>query len=353
MAIDTIIEGTAQTGQKRRLVLSIILIVVGLHIAAGVIAGIFVVARYFTPPPAQFEVRKDVRMPAKEREHKMNMAEFDAMTPKPSFNDTLSSLRPTDFALPDLPNVPMDQMLPLDPSAIVSDAVSSLVGTAGLGDGGQAGAGLGGAGEGFSFMGVQANGRRIALLFDVSGSVVNKAARSGVPMEKIKEETKKLIESLGINTRFGLVQFVRNYKPFRQELVPATDQNKSAAMDWIENEWSESGTMSARGRGVISRYPNGIEMVLSDVFKLEPDVVFLVSDGSFWKTLGPESERRESNQEKVDYRALRRLIGDLQKQLPSKATIHMVGFEMIPEEKRELSSIIRSNNGRLREIGAD
>ncbi len=347
MAFEAMMDDGAQKKRRRNLIVTILLAVVAIHALAGLGAGLFVVARYFMSPPAQFEVKKDIRLPAKEREHKMNMAEFDAMTPKPSFNDKMASTRPTDFALPELPKIPMDQMLPLDPGAIVSDAVSSLVGTSGLGGGGQGAGGLGGTGEGFSFMGIQSKGKRIALLFDVSGSVVNKSNNSGVPMSKIREETTKLIESLGINTRFGLVQFVRNYKPFRPELLPATEQNKEAAVQWINQEWSESGQMAASGRGVISRLPNGIEIVLEDIFKQEPDVIFIVSDGSFWKTLPG------TGQEKVDYRELRRMVDKLQRALPAKAQLNMVGFEMRPEEKKELSNLMRANGGRLREIGTD
>jgi hypothetical protein len=58
-------------------------------------------------------------------------------------------------------------------------------------------------------------------------------------------------------------------------------------------------------------------------------------------------------QEKVDYRELRRRIDALQKNLSTPAQINFIGFEMRPEEKRELSSIIRANRGRLREIGRD
>jgi hypothetical protein len=347
MGFDAMIERANQVGARRKLIITIILVVIGLHVAGGLIAGAFVVARYFMSPPAQFEVVRDIRLPAQERQHRMNMAEFDALTPKPSFNDKMASLRPTDFALPDLPQIPMDQMLPLDPSEIVADAVSSLVGAAGVGGGGAGAGGLGGAGEGFSFMGIQANGRRIAMLFDVSGSVVTKAEKSGLPMSRIREETGKLIDSLGINTRFGLWQFVRNYKAFRPELLPATGPNKEAALEWINTQWSESGQMAASGRGVTSRLPNGIEMLLEDVFKQEPDVIFIVSDGSFWRSMPG------GGQEKVDYRELRRRIDALQKNLSSPAQINFIGFEMRPEEKRELSSIIRANRGRLREIGQD
>ena len=51
--------------------------------------------------------------------------------------------------LPDLPEVDMDQMLPLDPSELISDQVSGLVGSAALGSGlGSGFSGGGGSGDG-------------------------------------------------------------------------------------------------------------------------------------------------------------------------------------------------------------
>lgn len=352
MSIDSLLDHTIHNKRRRKLILTIIIAVVVLHLLAGVGAGLFVVAQYFMSTPAQFEMKKDIRLPAKTREHKMNMAEFDGLTPKPSFNDKMKSLRPTDFPLPDLPKIPMDQMLPLDPSEMMADTVSSLVGTAGLGGGGLGAGGLGGTGTGFSFMGIQAKGRRIVLLFDVSSSVVNKAAKSGVPMSKIQEETIKLIEELGINTRFGIYQFVRNYKPFRSELLPASKNNKEAAKSWVQTEWSESGQMSARSKGVVSRMPNGIEMLLEDVFKQDPDVLFIISDGSFQKTL-EKGAKASGEKENIDNAELRRKVEMLQKNLASSAQIHFIGFEMKPEDKKELQMLTRANKGTLREIGKD
>lgn len=343
---DSLIEQGDQKSKRRKLIITIILVVIGLHIAGGVLAGLFVVARYFMSPPAQFEVVRDIRLPAQQRQHKMNMAEFDALTPKPSFNDKMASLRPTDFALPDLPDVPMDQMLPLDPSEIVADAVSSLVGAAGVGGGGAGLGGLGGTGEGFSFMGVQANGRRIVLLFDVSSSVKNKADRSGMPLSRIRDETVKLIESLGINARFGIIQFTQNFQPFRTEMIPATAANKEEAQKWLESEWVETGSMSARKAGVVAN-PDGVLGVLRQAFLLEPDVIFLLSDGSFQRNLG------DRKIETIPIPEIRQAIDALQKNLPTKAQIHFIGFEMKPEDKKELQRVIAANGGKLREMGKD
>ncbi len=336
--IDSMLSEGEKTKKKRRkMVISIILIVVGLHLAAGVVAGVLVVARYIFPPPATFVVKKDIRLPAKQREHKMNMAAFDAMTPKPTFNDKMQSMRPAPFSLPELPKLPMDQMLPLDPSAIVSDQVSSLVGTAGLGGGGDGSGGLGGTGTGFSFMGIQSSGKRILLMFDISGSVVNKAAGSGMPISRIKEEALDLISKLPASSRFGIVIFTQNYKVFQDELVPATDANRAAVKDWIETKWTEAGTLSG---GVTN--PKGFVGVAELAAKMQPDVAFLVSDGSF-------QNRTSGNIANIPWDEIKEAVtGPLQ--TAGKCQLNFIGFQMKPTDKREMQAIVRRTGGKLREI---
>lgn len=340
-AIETYLSEDALAKKRRRkLLLAILIGVVVLHVAGGVVAGVLVVAKYFFPPPANFEVKRDIRLPAKQREHKMNMAAFDAMTPKPTFNDKMQSLRPAAFALPELPKMPMDQMLPLDPSEIVSDQVSSLVGAAGTGAGGNGAGGTGGMGFGMSFFGIQSTGKRILLLFDVSGSVVNKASAAGVPLSKIQDETSELISKLPISARFGIIQFTQNYKPFNKELVPATDQNRAAALEWIKSEWVETGTMSASSK--VTSNPRGLVGVLELAAKMQPDIIFLISDASFqWKPTG--------NIESIPWKEIQTLTkGALQG--PEGCKIHFIGFEMKPDDKREFSGIIRQTGGKIREI---
>ncbi len=342
MAVETLMEDVQQRKRLRKLVVKIILIVIALHVGFGVIAGILVVARYLLPPPATFEIQKDIRLPAKEREHKMNMAEFDAMTPKPSFNDRLQSLRPSDFALPELPKVPMDQMLPLDPSAIVSDQVSSMVGTAGMGDGGDGGSGMGGGGNGVSFLGIESNGTRILLLYDVSSTVNSAVARAGVPMDRIREETKKLLSGLGINSRFGLGQFARNYAFFRPELLPATDGNREEASAWLDEWFATEGSMRQNTPAIVRGSPGFIELMRS-AFKLHPDVIFVISDGGFYAGSGTSA---------IPYEDIDKAIGELQKTLTEPARINFIGVGMKPENQRGIRRIIskHGSGGKFREM---
>ncbi len=328
--------------QRRRLIVSIILASVAVHVLAALGAGIWVVARYFAPTPAVFEVKKDLRIPAKEREHRMNMAEFDALTPKPALQDKLASIRPAAFALPDLPKVPFDQMLPMDPAEMVSDQVASLVGAAGAGAGGTGAGGVGGKGGGFSFFGIQSTGRRVLLVFDISTSVMNKAAKAGISPDKLKGETLALIDKFGINTRFGMVQMSQNYQPFQPELLPATDQNKASARAWIAREWVDTGLLPASKKSVVSN-PRGLLGVLEFGFQLDPDVVFLISDGSFqWRPEGKIGN--------IPYKDIRDFLRDDAKKRGRQIPLNLVGFEMKTEDRNEWRRIARGSGGTIREL---
>lgn len=337
MAVETLLEDRTQAGRRRKLIISIIIGVVVIHIAAGVVAGIFVVARYFTSPPAQFEVMRDIRLPAKEREHKMNMAEFDAQTPKPSFTDKLASLRPTDFSLPDIPQIPADQMLPLDPSEIMTDAVSSLVGTAGLGGGGEGAGGLGGVGDGFSFMGIESNATRILVLYDVSNTTIRKAREAGMPFERIKEETKRLLDSLGINTRFGMAMFARNYAFFKTELLPASDQNRDEAKAWLERYFTDESPMAQSIPGMVRGSP-GFRELLRAAFQLNPDVIFVISDGGFYEGAAGDARR-------IPHRDIGNTMAELQKAAATPVQINFIGAQMDTPDRSGIRGIINRHGG--------
>ncbi len=331
----------------RRLILTIIMVSVGIHVAAALIAGAVIVARYLTEPPAEFQATRDIRLPAKMREQKMNMASFDSMAPKPSFTDKMQSIRPTAFALPDLPKLDRSPMMPMDPSELISEQISSLVGSGGIGNGlgtGGPGTGSGLGGTGMSFFGIPSNGERILLLFDVSSSVVNKANAAGVPLSKIQEETAALISKLPISARFGIIQFTQNYKPFQSSLLPATDKNRADALEWIANEWVESGSMGASRK--VTSNPRGLVGVLELAAQMQPDVIFLISDASFqWKS----PSGKKSLVENIPWKEIKK-IAESGLQSPTGCKIHFIGFEMKPDDKREIASIVRKSGGKLREM---
>tara|TARA_R110002096_G_scaffold292391_1_gene486904 strand:+ start:9237 stop:10298 length:1062 start_codon:yes stop_codon:yes gene_type:complete len=332
--------------KKRRLglVVSIFIGVILFHLALIPVAAVFVLMKYYKEPEAVFEVPpKQIKIPPKTPEHKMNVAKHEASRPKPTFTEKLVSTRPTEFALPDLPMVDLDQMMPLDPSELISDQVSSMMGSSGIGRGmGNGLLGGGGSGSGMSFFGIEAEGNRIMLLFDVSSSVVNKAEQSGVPLEKIQEETIKLIKSLPLDSRFGMIQFTGNYKNYSDQLVVATSANKENATKWVESEWVTAGTMSAASRGVTSNL-RGLVGVLEMAFTMQPDVIWLISDGSFqWRPTGGLVN--------VPYPELKRELQKWQDAAGTKVPIHFIGFQMKSDDESEWKRIVRRYGGKLKEI---
>lgn len=340
-------ESMRDRKRRRGLISAVIMGAVLVHVAGLVVATAVVVARFYSQPKATFEIPREIRVPVQDREHKMTMARHEAVAPKPTFNDRLVSTRPTAFALPEMPKLDMDQLLPLDPSEIVSDQISSMVGSSGLGSGmGNGGAGSGGmGGTSLSFFGIKTEARRILLLFDVSGSVVNKANASGVPLSRIKEETSELISKLPVNSRYSLIQFVRNYKAFSDELVAASPANKDLAHQWIETQWNESGMMPAGGQGVKSRVPNGLPFVLEHAFSLKPDTIFLISDGSFEQTTATDGNR------KVPAEEFEEQVKRLQKEAGKEVPIHFIGFQMRPEDLATWRRISQRSGGKFRQMG--
>lgn len=346
MPVEELLDDATRKKRVRRLVISVIIGAIVLHVIIGLVAAVFIVARYFQPPPATFEVKRDLRIEAQEREHAMNMAAMDSMTPKPSFNDKLQSLRPTAISLPDLPKVPMDQMVPLDPSAIVSDQVSSMIGTAGLGSGGQGGGvGGGGTGTSLSFLGIQTTAKRVLILYDIAQSVVGAAARAGYPMDKIREETKKLLGGVGVNTRFGMGQFARNYAFFETELLPASDPNREKAVAWLDQWFATEGTMPRGTPNMVTGSPGFIE-VLRASFRMQPDVIFVISDAQFERGAAADGGAR------IPWPELADAVRELQKTVPEPVKIHFIGVGMRPENEREMRRIIsgQGGGGRFRKL---
>lgn len=275
----------------------------------------------------------------------MNLAAHAGLAAKPTFKARLVSLRQTEFALPEAPKISMANMLVPDPSTIANSMVTGLAGAAGSGAGsglGLAGAGGKGLGAGIDFMGIRSDGQRILLLFDVSGSVVNKANASAMPLAKIKEETMTMIENLPADSRFGIIQFVRNYKMFQEELVPATQPNRELARKWIETEWRESGSLPRGGRGVVSPTPNGLPPILRKAFEMKPDVIFLMSDGSF--------ERGAETSEKVSEDEFEDLFKELTKSEVGRVPLHFLGFQMKPDDKKFWERLARRQGGSLKEM---
>jgi len=354
--------------RRRRLIISVLVVSLAIHMAGGIGAGIWIVARYFMPPSATFEVKKEIRIAAEEREHRMNMAEFDAGQPKPAFTDKMSSARPTEFALPDLPVIPVDAVTTVDPSDIVSD---QLAGVGGMGGGGGSGSGGGGkGGSAVNFFGISDTATRVIIVVDVSDTMFDRVPGK---FEVVKQEAAKLIQGLGINTLFNVIIYEGGSVAMFPQPQPATDANKAKGKAWVESVdgGSENKNMSInRGykkMGTVLFEGGGTrpDTALKQALSMAPSTVFLITDGEMSRRMKKDEEDDEKdrkggqgwgNNQTITQQDLINLVDAEQAKLPMPARIHAIHFVTGPARKNEedtLRAVARKNDGRFKQVSAD
>jgi hypothetical protein len=148
---------------------------------------------------------------------------------------------------------------------------------------GRAGAGGGG---GTTFMGVRTDAKHIVYLLDFSGSMDDAPQRPA----RLKAELNRSIQDLPTDAQFTVVLFGQSKQQgarqiFRDDntdyssnfvsmppvgqLVPASERNKAAACSWVAN------------RQVDIEANSNAAPAMTEVLRMHPQVVFLLTDGAF------------------------------------------------------------------------
>lgn len=298
-----------------------------------------------------FVAPKTIYLPQRELDHAMAVAEFQNAAASPVTVPTLTteSLLATAPALPQIPNV---DFTPVESEAMVTEA-DALFGQAGLM--GALGA-LSSQASSVSFLGIQEEAARFVIVVDVSLSVVRAAEAAGVDFNSIREEAITLIQSLNANTLFGFVLHGRSYLTYSPQLIPATVQNKESVIDWLNRRFNDSGSApSGAIRG--PNGTNGLVPILDAVFDMQPDVIFLVSNGGYFTTNNRDNTAEDSSLSTfgrpVGIDETLRFIRLRQRDLPTNARIHSIFFPdprniqdgRIGSDMRRISS---SNQGQFR-----
>lgn len=283
-----------------------------------------------------FTAKHTVRLPQRELEHRVALADFQHAAAAPLRLETLTTaaLLPPD--LPALPAAPRVEVEALDDADFLARDAQALLAQAGL-----AGTmnGLKSAASTAAFFGVEATGERIVLVVNTSVSVRNRAKRRGVSWQRIQDEVIRMVDGLESSTRFGLVQFSQGVRLFHDTLVPATTANREAVRAWVRE--SLRGNPPVREDDVWF----GHEAALAAAFQLEPDVIFLVTDGVL--------DRREVRGGRITYpridfgsfiASVRRFAAGS----PREAVVHVIGFDLDARAQADMQRLCRAFNGRLR-----
>lgn len=354
ISLDQLSEGVGQKKKQRKLWVTIVLISLGIHLLIGVIAAGVVVAKYLIAPPATFVAQKKMfKITSPEREQKMALAAFEEAASTPAFSSPLTSTRMTDKGLPPLPKLPLDQSLPLNASAVISDGVLSLSGSSSFG--GKAGLTGVGSGSSVGFFGIKDTGAKIVIAVDASNTMFERSLNGTMikmPYSMIKQEAMKLIDGLSINTQFGLIIWEGASLAFKAQLVPSTDQNKADAKKWIQGI-SEDPQASIRkqqraiGGDILEDGEGGTrtDLAIEQAFALQPDIIYLISDG--------DANRIKTG--KIPAEEIWNQTTELQKTLTQPLRLHAIYFLTAaekPNEREFLEGLARKNRGRFLVVDA-
>lgn len=328
--------------QGKRLATPVLLSVI-LHAAAAVLAGwIIVTQRQVAPPPETLtpEAKSQTALPATE-----SGASRTSPLSNPSFIHQqapfIRSLALAGLAAPPLPKVERSAAEKSPRGGVLLESAGTVsLSSRHIGLGEALAKGLVVPEQALlptpQFLGTPVTGEKIMLLFDVSKTVANAAARSGMPMEKIREETARLLDSLGIHARFGLLEFARNYALFRPELVAATRANREAAHQWLNRYFSTDGTLGRNIPHTVSGSP-GFLVALEHAFQLDPDSLFILSDGNFQRGNGLHGN--------IPWSELEACLNRLQRQRETPAKLHFIGVATKTDAAQNLRRILPKYGG--------
>jgi hypothetical protein len=341
-----------RAANPRKLWATVLLASIALHGIAAVVAGTWIIVKRLVAPaepPPSLQALKSPKPPPSVKEQRMQAAAFEGALAKAALPPLIQSNRAAFLSLPSLPKLPLPdlpalQSGSLSKAALAESAANCLSAATGSGGGsGAGGGGAGGGGNAISFLGIQTQAKRIVLMYDVSKTVAAAAEKAGMPMERIRDETARLISGLGANTRFGLVEFARNYAFFKPELLPSSTVNRTAALAWLDQHFATSGTLPRSVPGLVSGSP-GFLAALEHVFKMQPDSVFVISDANMQRGTGSGSAATIPVQE------IGNTLARLQSGLPRKARVFFIGVGVPREKEKDLRRILSDSGGAYSEL---
>ena len=331
----------------------VVSIVVHLLFAAG--AGYYVVSRYSaerkltfqggpkSPNPSTQALQHRVQM-----EKRMQAQSQPAAVPKRVLTTGLAKV-----ALPEMPDLPMPKTAANVPKmAGGGGAVNFGAAAAPMGGGA-----LGGTGSGapVTFFGIRDVSTSVVIMIDVSNSMFSRTGDAeGSKLVKlgkeqsfqtVRDEAIKLVQSLSPGTQFGIVRWSGGAYAWKDQLVPATDANKAAAIAHIQSDVDFNKAKKKPERPGGTRH----DYALEEAFKLKPETVYMITDGN------ATGQSQVDPSRKIEADDIYRVVDEGQKTLSKKARVHAIYYitgKEKAEERQMLQRLASRTGGQFREVEA-
>lgn len=328
-------------------------VVLHLFFAGG--ATYYVVSRYSaerkltfqggpkSPNPSERALQHRVQV-----EKRMQSQSVPAAVPKRVLTTGLAKV-----TLPEMPDLPMPKSAANVPKmAGGGGAVNFGAAAATMGGGA-----LGGTGSGapVTFFGIRDVSTSVVIMIDVSNSMFSRTGDAeGSKLVKlgkeqsfqtVRDEAIKLVQSLSSNTQFGIVRWSGGAYPWKEQLVPANDTNKAAAIAHIQSDVDFNKAKKKPDRPGGTRH----DYALEEAFKLKPETVYMITDGN------ATGQSPTDPSKKIDAEDIYRVVDEGQKTLTKKARVHAIYYitgKEKAEERQMLQRLASRTGGQFREVEA-
>lgn len=246
------------------------------------------------PPPITYEPRKV--------ELKVKVQKNQRSSSRPSVVPRMTSTRPSAISMPEIK---------IDPKIVTTSFQPKFKAVSGKGMGAGLGTGYGtsGFGEGVSsinFFGLSARGERIAILVDVSVSMVEEERGGPAGFERVRERLAQVVKSLRDGTLFTVVVFADGCSTMSDKMVYAGNDTRAQARSFLNsfntegNYGLDSGNFSGTGAGL--RAAGGttrLDLAISAAMTQGADTIMIISDGLPEVTKALDEKIVREHQEKV------------------------------------------------------
>ncbi|MDI6775081.1 MAG: VWA domain-containing protein [Verrucomicrobiota bacterium] len=289
--------------RRRRQLMCVLAGSLGVHILAFIIWGGYAIAThkveravvFKTPPPVRkYEPRK--------LEHKVKLQKQQRSSSRPSMMPRMVSLKLSNLALPEIK---------VDPKIIHTTFQPKFKAVSGMGLGAGLGTGYGTHGFGagvsqFNFFGIHGRGEKIAVLVDVSISMVEEQKGGPEGFERVRLRLNQVVDALNEATMFNVVVFADAASSAFKEISIANPDNKNKAKMFMKGFNTEgnygltSGNVSPSSKGLSAvGGTTRLDLALTAAFDEGADTVLIISDGAPKVKKGVTAEQMREQAERM------------------------------------------------------
>ncbi len=226
------------------------------------------------PPSKTYEPRK-VELKVKVQKHQRSSS-------RPAVVPRMLAARPSGISLPEIK---------VDPKVVSTAFQPKFKAVSGKGMGAGLGTGYGtsGFGEGVSsinFFGLSARGERIAILVDVSVSMVEEERGGPAGFNQVRQRLADVVKSLKDGTLFTVIAFADACSTMSSKMVYASDETRRQARNFLNayntegNYGLETGNFSGSSVGLqATGGTTRLDLAIAAAMMQGADTIMIISDG--------------------------------------------------------------------------